>query len=94
LHRPFDLQEHYQVGEEVVAAADRIFDRSEGLSKRKTPITMQTYNVPIINLERSGVRQVEQSHICTASDTQDWFSHRAENGKTGRFGAVISLKEQ
>ena len=28
---------------------------------------------------------------CTACHTDDWFSHRAEKGKTGRFGALISL---
>ena len=29
--------------------------------------------------------------ICTACHTEDWFSHRAEKGKTGRFGALIGL---
>jgi YfiH family protein len=39
----------------------------------------------------AGVREIEQSCICTASNTHEWFSHRAEKGKTGRFGAVIEL---
>ena len=26
-----------------------------------------------------------------ASNTHEWFSHRAERGQTGRFGAVIVL---
>jgi len=29
--------------------------------------------------------------ICTASRTDEFFSHRAEQGKTGRFSAVVQL---
>ncbi len=42
-------------------------------------------------LRTAGVGQVEVAGICTASNTTEWFSHRAERGKTGRFGAVIVL---
>jgi copper oxidase (laccase) domain-containing protein len=42
-------------------------------------------------LAQAGVRQVEIAGICTACHTEDWFSHRGENGKTGRFGALIGL---
>jgi hypothetical protein len=44
-------------------------------------------------LAACGVENVEDSAICTASNTTEWFSHRAENGKTGRFGMVIGLRE-
>ena len=40
-----------------------------------------------------GVLHIETARICTASNTQEWFSHRAEKGKTGRFGAVIELPD-
>lgn len=43
-------------------------------------------------LEGVGVSRVEVAGICTASNTHEWFSHRAERGKTGRFGAVIVLE--
>jgi polyphenol oxidase len=42
-------------------------------------------------LYEAGVRQIEVAGLCTASDTGQWFSHRTEKGKTGRFGAVIEL---
>lgn len=42
-------------------------------------------------LEAAGVVQVEVAAICTASNTHEWFSHRAEQGKTGRFGVIIAL---
>jgi hypothetical protein len=42
-------------------------------------------------LNGCGVREVEIAGLCTASNTHEWFSHRAEKGKTGRFGAMIQL---
>jgi hypothetical protein len=42
-------------------------------------------------LEMAGVSEIEDSGICTACHTGEWFSHRAEK-KTGRFGVVLGLK--
>ena len=42
-------------------------------------------------LNDCGVSQVEIANICTASNTHEWFSHRAEKGQTGRFGALVML---
>jgi len=42
-------------------------------------------------LEQTGIIQIEVAKICTACEVQDWYSHRAENGSTGRFGAMIGL---
>ncbi len=61
---------------------------------------LRSYDKPRVNLwaaarsqlEQAGVGQVEVAGICTASNTHEWFSHRAEQGKTGRFGAVIALQ--
>ena len=43
------------------------------------------------NLARAGVQSIEQSGLCTACRTDLFFSHRAENGKTGRFGTILIL---
>jgi YfiH family protein len=43
-------------------------------------------------LQSSGVEKIEVSRICTACNHVEWFSHRADHGKTGRFGTVIRLK--
>ena len=43
-------------------------------------------------LQACSVENLEDSAICTASNTAEWFSHRAEHGKTGRFGVVIGLR--
>ena len=41
-------------------------------------------------LDAAGVGDVEDSGICTACHTDEWFSHRVEK-KTGRFGVVLGL---
>jgi len=42
-------------------------------------------------LDAAGVGDVEDSGLCTACHTDEWFSHRVEK-KTGRFGVVLGLK--
>jgi YfiH family protein len=43
-------------------------------------------------LARAGVRDVTMANTCTACHTDEWFSHRAERGRTGRWGALIGLR--
>jgi polyphenol oxidase len=85
--------EHYPVGAEVVEqahaafgeAADELFERGNGQAH------FDLWKANRYVLELAGVRNIEISGICTASDTQQWFSHRAEHGQTGRFGAFMAL---
>ena len=42
-------------------------------------------------LDAAGVEKIEDSGICTACHTDEWFSHRREK-KTGRFGVVLGLR--
>jgi polyphenol oxidase len=86
--------DHYEVGAEVVEKVQETFKGSSAemieFSNGKYHFDLWSANKYI--LETCGVRNIEVSGICTACHVDDWFSHRAENGKTGRFGAVISLK--
>jgi YfiH family protein len=43
-------------------------------------------------LAAAGVARIEQAHLCTACRSDEFFSHRAENGHTGRFAAVVVLE--
>ena len=45
-------------------------------------------------LHEAGVGEIEVAGVCTASNTREWFSHRAEKGQTGRFGALIQLRAE
>jgi hypothetical protein len=42
-------------------------------------------------LRVAGVERVEESGLCTACRGDEFFSHRAEDGSTGRFGVVIRI---
>jgi copper oxidase (laccase) domain-containing protein len=44
-------------------------------------------------LKASGVLSIEESGLCTACRVDEFFSHRAERGRTGRFGIVLGLLE-
>jgi copper oxidase (laccase) domain-containing protein len=39
-----------------------------------------------------GVRQVRDNGVCTACDLDEYYSYRAEKGKTGRMLALLGLK--
>ena len=44
-----------------------------------------------ITLEKMGVNQIESGEICTVCNKHEWFSHRGDHGRTGRFGVLITL---
>jgi hypothetical protein len=102
--RPEDVQaaigpsigpERYEVGEEVVEAVRARFGSTEGLIRRSANGSVY-FNLWEANrrlLAEAGVQQIEIAGICTASNTDEFFSHRAEKGRTGRFGVVIALVE-
>ncbi len=84
----------YQVGEEVVEAVQTYFGTVDGLVKRHPDDGSAYLNLWEANerdLRRNGVQHIAVAGICTASNTHEFHSHRAEKGKTGRFAAVIAL---
>ncbi len=88
---------HYEVGTEVVAQVQQAFglDAASLLianAENGPGVQFDLWNANRTVLEQAGVRQVEIAGVCTACHVDDWFSHRAESGKTGRFGAIIQMK--
>lgn len=86
----------YQVGEEVVAATQSHFGTTDGLIRRDTAdgtAYLDLWAANRLDLERAGIPpdQIAVAGLCTAEQVDDFFSHRQEKGKTGRFGAVIAL---
>ncbi len=85
----------YEVGEVVIAAVRDAFADPETLLVGWSAHGRPHFDLPEANrrnLLRAGVAQVEMSGLCTACRTDLFFSHRAEKGKTGRFGAILMLK--
>ncbi|GMQ77899.1 MAG: peptidoglycan editing factor PgeF [Anaerolineae bacterium] len=93
----------YQVGEEVINAVQNVFNLSDELllpedsSKVLLPGGSRAYfdiaRANSLNLIKAGLEQIEVSEMCTACRKDLFFSHRAENGRTGRFGALLILNQ-
>ena len=85
--------DHYEVGSDVILQVmEKFKDDSElVLKSHHGKIHFNLWKANQIMLENVGVGKIEVAEICTACNTDDWFSHRAEKGRTGRFGALISL---
>ena len=91
---PSICADHYQVGPEVAAAVQTSFGAhsAELLAQRNGSVHLDLWTANRLALEECGVRAVQVSGLCTACNTGDWYSHRAENGQTGRFGALIAIR--
>jgi YfiH family protein len=85
----------YTVGSKVAAALGYVLPdwaramKSDGDRWR---LDITAANVQL--LAASGVKQIEASDLCTACHTDEFYSHRAESGKTGRFGVVAYLADR
>ena len=74
---------------------DRIYDRPIASGGQPSAVGGRPhFDLPEANrrnLLNAGVRHVELAEHCTACRTDLFFSHRAEKGRTGRFGVVLAL---
>ena len=81
----------YQVGENVLEAVAANFPVTDEIIFKKAGgyyLNLQAANQ--LTLKEAGIKNIHDAGICTAENTGDWFSHRAENGETGRFAAVMT----
>jgi hypothetical protein len=92
---PSICQSCYEVGQEVLSIfvsnfgeeAQRYFHTHEG----QLFLDLWQSNRDI--LHQAGVKQIETSGLCTACHLEDWYSHRAEHGKTGRFAVLMCIED-
>jgi polyphenol oxidase len=86
--------DHYEIGADVIAKVQEAFGSdAKGLIETRNGKTyLDLWSANFIQLKKSGVEKIEVAGLCTACHLDDWYSHRAEKGKTGRFGAMIGLK--
>ena len=88
--------QNYEVDEPLVSEVKAAFADWADLLRRPAGKKNGRYHFDLVeanrrNLHRAGVTQVELSGFCTAGRTDLFFSHRAEKGKTGRFGSLFML---
>ena len=86
--------ERYEVGDEVVAQVEEAFgsQATRLLPKQAGRVNFDLWEANRILLADAGLEQIEIAGVCTASNLEDWYSYRAEEGPTGRFGVLIGLK--
>jgi polyphenol oxidase len=86
----------YEVGEPLVSAVLAAFSEAASLLSAGPESTKPHFDLPQAvhrRLSQAGVREIEQTELCTACRTDLFYSHRAEKGATGRFGAIYILHE-
>lgn len=84
----------YEVGEEVIDSVRAVFAGAEELLRPPAADRRHHFDLPEANrrnLAAAGVRAIELAEVCTACRTDLFFSHRAERGRTGRFGTLFAL---
>jgi YfiH family protein len=87
---------HYAVGFKVIEQIRESFGQDATYlltdeNQEQRTMNLNLWEANRLILERAGVKNIEISGICTVCNLHDWYSHRGENGKTGRFGALIGL---
>jgi YfiH family protein len=83
----------YEIGSDVVTQVQDAFRESKRwlLAKGDGAIHLDLWAANHQQLQAAGVSHIDVAEICTACHTQEFFSHRAERGRTGRFGVMAVL---
>ncbi len=86
--------DHYVIGADVELQFRAAFgaESDRHLTRHNGSLRLDLLSANRALLEAEGVEQIEDAGLCTACNLSDWFSHRGEAGRTGRFGAVVALR--
>lgn len=86
----------YQVGESVASQFREAFPEfaEEILATGQDGIHLDLQLCNTRQLEKAGLRaeNIANAQTCTACNHKQFFSYRADNGKTGRIAAIIGVK--
>ena len=87
--------DHYEVGADVAEEVLKTFGENNNVLIKQIDgkFHFDLWEGNRLLLLRAGVKEIEVAGLCTACNLDDWFSHRAEKGKTGRFGFLASLEK-
>ncbi len=86
--------DHYEIGKDLLDKIGLVFPNyvNEVITKKTGRIDLNLWEFNSIALRLAGVVKIEVANICTACHLEDWYSHRGEKGRTGRFGALFALR--
>lgn len=78
----------YEVGEEVLSA---FADLGDGVAQGRM---LDLPEVARRLLRRAGVEQIEAAGLCTSCERELFFSHRRDDGRTGRQAGLAWIEER
>jgi YfiH family protein len=92
---PSICQDCYEVGVEVEESFYSNFGKTaeKFFTKKNGHLFLDLWDANQQTLMMAGVKHIEISNQCTACHIEDWYSHRAENGRTGRFGVLMKIED-
>jgi YfiH family protein len=85
----------YRIGEEVIRTAEEEGQPTAAIFTRRGEHTyLNLWQANRLRLLAAGLAEdnIEIANICTACHTELFFSHRAEQGQTGRFAVIAGLR--
>lgn len=84
----------YEVGPEVVTAVQTACPSGADLARAVNGrVYLDLPGAVRSQLRAVGVQEIEASGLCTSCRVDEFFSHRAEGGRTGRFGVIVELTQ-
>ena len=85
----------YEVGDEVVQATRNAFGKDADallVSSSGRRMHLDLWAANRLQLEQTGVTEIETAGVCTACHRERFFSHRGDGGRTGRFPLLAVLE--
>ena len=93
---PSICQHCYEVGQEPLDAFKQSFGDEHAqryFQERDGSLYLDLWQANRDVLLAAGVTQIETAGLCTAEHLDDWYSHRAEKGQTGRFAVLMAIDD-
>lgn len=86
--------DHYAVQDDVISRVQHSFPNTwMDLVRREGERSyLNLWQANRAALLEAGVKNIEVSEMCTACNLDDWYSHRMQGPRTGRFGVLLALR--
>jgi len=84
----------YQVGTEVIESVKARFNHWQEFLRPQGDgsVHLDLWEANRRQLAELGVEEIAVSQLCTACRSEEFFSHRAEKGRTGRFAVILGMR--
>jgi hypothetical protein len=79
---------HYEVGEDVALAVSAGLETGAVTDRRAGRLYLDLVGTARRELRALGIRNVEDTGLCTACESKRFFSHRRDDGITGRQAGI------